>query len=281
MIEEQLLRLKLDGWCVVDAVIPEDEVRAVRESVAAATDRHNRPDAPSKIGHRTGLINYDQSFAPYLAAPRFLSLIKALLGSHARISFTSAMINYPGNARGTLHADWPFNQHNAGHIPAPYPDMVAHVTTLWMLSPYRVENGATIVVPGSHRMETNPSAANCGHDEAVPYPTEIQVTGSAGSVLVMDSRMWHAAGANRSDEPRVAMAIRFAPWWLNLNGLMPGAKERARLQKETGLRENEVEAVKRDVFAGLPAAVKPLYEHWVEHERPSDVEPGENAGAER
>ena len=127
------------------------------------------------------------------------------MGQNVRVSFTSAMINYPGNARGGLHADWPFNQRNAGHIPAPYPDIVAHLTTLWMLSPFSAENGATVIVPGSHRMETNPSAEGCSHDEDTPYPTEIQAAGDAGSVLVMDSRMWHAAGANRSDSARVAM----------------------------------------------------------------------------
>jgi hypothetical protein len=264
-LEEQLLRLKLDGWCVVDDVIPADEVDAVRESILASTLQHQRSDAPTNIGHRTGLINYNQSFAPYLVTPHFLNLIEAALGSPVRVSFTSAMINYPGNVRGTLHADWPFNQHNAGHIPAPYPDMVAHFTTLWMLSPFSVENGGTIIVPGSHRMETNPSAESCSHDENMPYPTEIQATGAAGGVLVMDSRMWHAAGANRTDAARVAMAIRFAPWWLNLNGLRPGSSERARQMKATGLKENEVDAVKNEVFTGLPPAVQPLFEHWVEN----------------
>ena len=70
-LEEQLLRLRLDGWCVVDSVIPAEDVASVRESVAAATLRHQRPDAPANIGHRTGLINYDQSFAPYLVTPHF------------------------------------------------------------------------------------------------------------------------------------------------------------------------------------------------------------------
>ena len=263
-LEEQLLRLKLDGWCVVEEVIPAHAVDSVRESVQASTLRHQRPGAPANVGHRTGLINYDQSFAPYLVAPHFTELIEAALGTPLRVSFTSAMINYPGNARGGLHADWPFNQRNAGHIPAPYPDVVAHLTTLWMLSPYTAENGATVIVPGSHRMETNPSAASCSHDEEKPYPTEIQVSGEAGSVLVMDSRLWHAAGANRTDSPRVAMAIRFAPWWLNLNGLRPGSDERRRMMQTTGLKENEVEAVRETVFAGLPAAVQPLFEHWVE-----------------
>lgn len=263
-LDKRLLHLKLDGWCVVDNVVPEDAVGSIREKVTATTRRHRRSDAPAKIGHRTGLINYDQSFAQYLVAPHFMALIEAVLGPPVRVSFTSAMINYPGNERGGLHADWPFNQRNAGHMPVPYPDIVAHLTTLWMLSPFTAENGATIIVPGSHRMETNPSAASCGHDADTPYPTEIQATGKAGSVLVMDSRMWHAAGANRSESARVAMAIRFAPWWLNLKGLMPGSGERARLTRARGLKENEVEAVKKEVFSGLSEEVQPLFAHWVE-----------------
>ena len=95
-LEEQLLHLRLDGWCVVKDVIPREEVAAVRESVAEATLRHQRPDAPANIGHRTGLINYDQSFAPYLVTPHFIELIRATLGQNVRVSFTSAMINYPG-----------------------------------------------------------------------------------------------------------------------------------------------------------------------------------------
>ena len=175
------------------------------------------------------------------------------------------MINYPGNARGTLHSDWPFNQHNAGHMPAPYPDMVAHFTTLWMLSPFSVENGGTIIVPGSHRMETNPSAESCSHDENMPYPTEIQATGDAGSVLVMDSRMWHAAGANRTDETRVAMAIRFAPWWLNLNGLRPGLRRAGQTDAGDRPQGERGRGCKKRRLRWSAAAVQPLFEHWVEH----------------
>ena len=71
-----------------------------------------------------------------------------------RVSFYVGDDQLFGQRRAAICTrDWPFNQHNAGHIPAPYPDIVAHLTTLWMLSPYTPENGATIIVPGSHRME--------------------------------------------------------------------------------------------------------------------------------
>ena len=60
------------------------------------------------------------------------------------------------------------------------------------------------------------------------------------------------------------MAIRWAPWWLNLDILMPGSDERARMVDEVeGAKDNQVPAVESAVFAELPLDVKPLFRHWV------------------
>ena len=133
-----------------------------------------------------------------------------------------------------------------------------------MLTPFTVENGGTLVVPGSHRSSNNPADGGISEvDPDRPYPTEAQVTGAAGSVLVLDSRLWHAINSNRSDLPRVALVIRYAPWWLNLDILMPGSQERGCMVDETGGKENEVEPITRDVYSSLVEDVKPLFRHWV------------------
>jgi ectoine hydroxylase-related dioxygenase (phytanoyl-CoA dioxygenase family) len=209
------------------------------------------------------IISYDQTFAPYLAAPPIMALAKVMLGEHLRISFTTGTINYPGNERGGWHADWPFNQRNAGHIPAPYPDATFHLTTLWMFSSFTAENGGTLVVPGSHRTSNNPTGDN-GIDPLAPYHTEVHATGNAGSVLLFDSRLWHASAPNRSTEPRVSVVVRYAPWWLNLEVLRPGSVEREEMVNAVGGRENEVPAIPTDSFEKLPAEVRPLFRHWVE-----------------
>ena len=55
----------------------------------------------------------------------------------------------------------------------------------------------------------NPSGKN-GVDPLAPYASEMQACGEAGNVLVFDSRLWHATAPNRSDRPRVGLAVRFA-----------------------------------------------------------------------
>ena len=262
-MQDLLDRMKLDGWCVVENVIPTGEVAAVRENILTATDAHRNPAAPKHIGHLSGVINYDQSFAPYLVNERLIGLIEALLGPNSRISFTSATTNEPGNARGDWHADWPFNQRNAGCILAPYPDIVMHLTTIWMLADFTAETGGTLVVSGSHRMSNNPTGG-FGPGLLGPYPTEVNATGKAGDVLVMDSRLWHATAPNMSNRPRAAIVIRYAPWWLDLSVLMPGSATRERMQAATGKGENQVPPIPASVYAGLPDNVKPLFVHWVD-----------------
>ena len=260
-LEDLLEHMSIDGWCVIDGVIPPGEVEAVRSSVVDSVRKHNIESERQNLLKVSGLINFNQSFAPYLAEPRLLGLCKALLGEDVRVSFTTSTVLFPGNDRGGWHADWPFNQQNAGHIPAPYPDAVAHLTTIWMLSAFKEDSG-TYVVSGSHKENNNPTGGN-GVPADQPHPTESRATGEPGAVLVMDSRIWHAIGANRSDEPRVAIINRFAPWWLNLDVLLPGSDERRRLVDERGANDNITPPVPPDVFQSLPNNVKPLFSHWV------------------
>ena len=271
-------QIERDGFCVVEGVIPAGEVQAINAELLAALES-NRERSEGELaktrsrGHRIGTpgvavlkqaINEVLSFAPYLADRRVLDIVEAFFGAWARISCTDCVANMPGNARGYWHADWPYNQTNASHIPAPYPDAVLHLSTIWMLTPFSAETGGTLVVPGSHRWPRNPAAGDMPEvDNEAVYPTERHVEGPAGSALVYDSRLWHAVAANRSDQPRVALIVRYAPWWLNLNPTLVGRPEHQAMVVETGGKNYEMEPLDREVFERLPGQVQPLYRHWV------------------
>lgn len=271
--------IERDGFCIIEGVIPTDTVGAVCQEIVAAIER-NRQHAEAELaktrsrGHRIGtpgvanlkqIINEVQVFAPYLADRRLLDLIESFFGAWVRISCTDCVMNLPGNARGYWHADWPYNQTNASHIPAPYPDAVLHLSTIWMMTPFSAETGGTLVVPGSHRWPRNPAAGNMSEvDYEASYPTECHVEGPPGSVLVYDSRLWHAVAPNKSTAPRVGLLVRYAPWWLNLNPTLIGRPEHQAMVVETGGKNYEMKPMLREVFAELPADVQPMYRHWVE-----------------
>jgi ectoine hydroxylase-related dioxygenase (phytanoyl-CoA dioxygenase family) len=278
-LDSTLQRLSVNGFDVLEGIIPPSTVSTVRDEIVAIQAKNHAANEEAlkqtrARGHRIGaqgvgslrqVINHTQCFAPYLAAPTLMELTQRLFGPYVRISCTDCVVTHPGNERGYWHADWPYNATNASHIPAPYPDALLHLSSLWMLTDFDATNGGTFVVPGSHRSLENPAADTMKHiDRDAPQPTEMQVKGTAGSVLVYDSRMWHAVAPNHSDQDRVALIVRYAPWWLNLTPTMVGLPDHSRMVLETGGKNYESIPLKAEVFAALPAEVKPLYRHWVE-----------------
>ena len=253
------------GFCVVPDIIPAEKCAAIQVRLTEVSGRWRREKQlrELKTSFVPGLINVDQSVAEYIAAEPVLGDIERLLGSNLRVSFTTLLTNEPGRKRSNWHADWPFNQNNACHIPAPYPDLCMHVTALLMVSPFTEQNGGTLVVPGSHRQSTNPSDPSLGIDPFSAHPDERCVTASAGSMALLDSRTWHCAPANLSSKPRMCVGIRYAPWWLNLEPLDPAGELRQQWVNEPGLTENEQSRIQPEAFAALPDHVKPLYRHWV------------------
>lgn len=280
-LDEILQRLKTDGFYIFEDIILEDRIRIIRDSILKAQEKNNKRSEASlektrSRGHRVGakgvaslkqVINETQTFATYLSDRRIMTVVDAIFGPFARISCTDCVVNNPGNERGYWHADWPYNGTNASHIPSPYPDAILHLSTIWMLTSFNVENGGTFIIPGSHRMLKNPAACQMPEiNTDAPYPTETQICGNAGSVLIYDSRLWHAVAPNRSGTPRVALIVRYAPWWLNLNPAMIGTPEHTRMVVETGGKNYEAPPVRANVYASLPNDVKPLYQHWVKKE---------------
>ena len=75
--------------------------------------------------------------------------------------------------------------------------------TVWLLDDFTPENGATRMVPGSHRWRTRPQDVLA--DPLAAHPDEILLTGAAGSVAVMNAHMWHGGTANTTAAPRLAM----------------------------------------------------------------------------
>ncbi len=270
--------IRENGCCIVEDVIPSGEVGGIRKRVLraqAANDAAHqaREEATRARGHRVGArgvgvlkqaINHDQSFAPYLADRRIVGALEIIFGPWLRISCTDVVVNHPGNERGYWHADWPFNQTNASNVPTPYPDAMMHASSLWMLTDFTAANGGTLLLPGTHRKDHNPATGDiAGFDNEAPQPTEINAQGRAGSVLLYDSRQWHAVAPNRSGSPRVALIVRYAPWWLNLNPTHKGTPEHEMMVVETGGKNYEMEPLSRDVYEGLPEEVKPLFRHFV------------------
>lgn len=233
--QEIVRRVRMDGCCVIPGVIPAYELDVVREMVirevekGAAEHEAFAKQVRAKgqriggkgISRSLGLVRILPDISKYLASEVMLGPVETILGQHVRISTVTGLINAPGVKRGYWHSDWPYNQTMASHVPAPYPDTVMHLSSIYMLTEFSKETGGTLIVPGSHRWPDNPTG-DSGVDPDAPYPTEINVVGGPGDTVFYDSRLWHSVAENPSDKARVAVSVRYAPWWLNLNAQKDG-----------------------------------------------------------
>jgi ectoine hydroxylase-related dioxygenase (phytanoyl-CoA dioxygenase family) len=76
------------------------------------------------------------------------------------------------------------------------------MTTLLAIDDFTADNGAPLLVPGSHQ---RPDAAAPAHllEHALPALCP------AGAMVVLDSTLWHAPGTNRSQRDRVSVTQQF------------------------------------------------------------------------
>ena len=261
--DQYVEQIRRDGYCVIEGVIGAEDVVRVRDDAIAVThqDKRYKPELGG-IAVAQDLINSSQIFAPFLLSPPLIAVIKALLGPLPRVNSASALVSYPGNQQGDWHTDWPYSEEFKDYMPSPYPDLTMHVSTLWMLTSFDRMTGGTRIIPGSHRWGDSPQHRE-GFDPFSVHPDEVQVEGDAGSALVWDTRAWHAIASNRSEERRVAIAARYAPWWLNSNSQVNGTLERLNMMGENG-RTDGFSRVKSEVFEALPDDIKSVFVNNVE-----------------
>jgi len=259
--ESILATMRRDGFCVMRGVIPPDEVAAVCASVGNSVRKNS--SLPPPQGYVTGFLRTDQSYAKYLADPRLMAVVEAMFGEFARISVLTGAINAPGIQRAWVHADWPFNQNSKARVRAPYPDVCMNLVTMWMATDYTEENGGTIVIPGSHKRDYSPKLGS-KYDPMAKYDGEIQLVGKAGDVGLFDARTWHAIAENRSPHERIGFIVRYAPWWLNLQPLRPGTRDRRQIVDANEGTDSKVEGLPQSVYERLPENVKALVYHMVE-----------------
>ena len=147
------------------------------------------------------LINKLPEFAVLVEHPVILEPISALLGRDCILLDVSASSVGPDTEGGDLHIDSPIT-----YMVEPLPDLTLSIQAVWMLTDFTIENGASRVVPGTHRSQRKPFRPH-RNDEVV-------LTGPAGSVAVWLSQTWHRHGPNASGSARPGVICQYGRSWV-------------------------------------------------------------------
>ncbi len=133
--------------------------------------------------------------------PMLLAAVAHVFGWRPfKLNSLNARAALPGAGHQRLHAD--------SAVPA-VPGRYQNCNSVWMLDDFTECNGATRIVPGSHRWLRLP--ADSMSDPTDPHPEEILLLGQAGSCVVFNAHLWHGGTKNTTDRPRRSIMGGFVP----------------------------------------------------------------------
>jgi hypothetical protein len=208
-VDEIMSAMKRDGGCIVRDVLSSATLKSLDSDVGPWIERS--PLGPDDWGgratKRTGaLVARCPAARPVVMHPLILGAAQAFLGPYCeriQLNNTQLITLFPGQGAQPLHRDrlvWAGALGN--YLPMP---IEPQFNTIWALTDFTEENGATVVVPGSQGWDF----------KREPRPEEIaQAVMTRGSVLLYSGTVVHGGGMNRSSGTRIAMNITYNLSWL-------------------------------------------------------------------
>ncbi len=144
---EALATLDEQGFVVLERVLTGARLDALREEVVPVAEAGPLGRNPFE-GERThrvyALLAKAESVAPLVEHPRVLDVVDRLLEPNYLLTACQAIHLLPGETEQALHFDDGFYS-----IPRPRPSV--SISAIWAVDDFTADNGATEVIPGSHR----------------------------------------------------------------------------------------------------------------------------------
>lgn len=191
-LQQAFWEMDVYGFTLLKGVLNAEEVMALRVSLAEWAERLGTVQKfRGQAGHVSNLPALDTLYHPLIDHPRTLPVIEHVLGEEIILGSLNARIVRPGDPEQGLHSDIRGDLLNMGS-----PVMV---NTVWLLDDFTPENGATRIVPGSHK------SGMAGPPEGMDVKHIFQLMAPAGSVLVFNGQCWHGGGANQTQTDRHAL----------------------------------------------------------------------------
>lgn len=196
-------QLDENGFLPLPSILSAAEAEALRIRYQALM-REEGDEAGLEVHQEAGterlanLVDKDPLFVICFTQPKVLAAMNHVLQGDFKLSSLNGRAALPGEGHQALHADW-----SEGVDPSNY----QVCNSIWLLVDFTPENGATRIVPASHRSGQVPQRAL--DDPKAAHPEEVLLTGKAGTVVVFNSHLWHGGTVNRTDSTRYALHSYF------------------------------------------------------------------------
>lgn len=209
-----LEELDAQGYTVIPDFLSPSDIGRVREGLAPhLNSRNGRNNFEGFQTERVyTLVGRGKVFEDIAEDARVLALLDALLSPGYLLTASQAICIYPGETPQPIHFDDVF-------YPIARPRASVSISTIVAVDAFTAENGATEVIPGSHRWsDAQVAGIYDGYDPNAEMPRELErqllpMEMPAGACLVFHGTLLHRGGANRSAAPRLAFSNQYCQPW--------------------------------------------------------------------
>lgn len=197
-----------DGYALLRQAIPADWLDGLRAAFdAQVVPSHGWP-VPREASWRFSMLDLEPQVQAVCRLPALLAVVGELIGERFFLSQVEGREPLPGCGHQRLHRDMALRR----------PGDTVHVMAFF--DDYSPANGATRIVPGTHRPAADEPAFNLDDESHT-----VLLAGSAGDLLVFDSDLVHAASLNHSGARRRSLLFCFFA-----QSLYPDHQQTARLR---------------------------------------------------
>lgn len=240
--------LESDGCVVIENVLNKNALNKLKNEITPhfeATPCCNGDFYGHATKRLSSLIAKSKQCQEMAIHPAVLSVMDEFLlrgCKQYQLNLTQGIQIGPGEPQQMMHPDDPL-------FPFKKPGYEAMINCMWAIDEFTKENGATHVVPGSHKWE---------REELIPdrIPKEDEITQGCmapGSVLVYFGSLLHCGGANRSNKSRTGIVMSYCLGWLRQS-------------------ENQYLAVPHDLVKTLPERLQRLLGYFVHQPNLGQIE---------
>lgn len=187
-------RLMREGYVIIEGLLSADQCAAIKADGLPFLNQTGRNSFEGVQTQRVyNVLSKTRAIDNLAEHPRVLGLLDRIFLPNYLLSQSQLINIQPGEAPQALHYDDAFYR-----IPRPRPPLGA--ATVWAIDDFTAENGATVILPGSHAWAADKLPARA---DAIPAVMP------AGSVVVFLGTTWHGGGENKSGAARFAVTHQY------------------------------------------------------------------------
>ncbi len=229
--------IRVKGYVLLDDMIPEAKVAAMRDTFDPLLQAKRQADPPNRGVNRFQMhLPFEMPFAdPMLYAnPIVLAIIENLFGHDHILTYFASDTPFPGSDYQKVHLDCrlPFPE-------APYGVPVYSVVLNTPLVDFTEENGPLEIWPSGTHMVAQPRDI----ERMAARMPSVRLLPKTGSILLRDARVWHRGTPSRGERSRPNIALVYSRGWFRFESHPFRIK------------------VPRETYDSLPESLRPMFRY--------------------